>query len=80
MRTTLHIDDEAYRIVIRYAKDRKIGVGQAVSELVVKAARAKLPVKQVDGVFVFDLPPDSPEVTHEQVKRAITEMEEEAGW
>lgn len=73
MRTTLHIDDEAYRIVMRYARDRKVGLGRAVSELVMKGARAKIPVKQVNGLLVFDPPEDFPRITTEQVKRIMEE-------
>ncbi|MBI5280666.1 MAG: antitoxin [Candidatus Solibacter usitatus] len=68
MRTTVHINDDAYAIVMQYAKARQIGVGKAISELVVKGARKRLPVKELDGLFVFDLPDDSPTVTTEQIK------------
>jgi hypothetical protein len=73
MRTTLNLDDEAYRIAVQHAKDRGIRLGKAVSELVVRGARARLPVKERNGLFIFDLPKDSPVVTTEMVKRIMDE-------
>ena len=71
MRTTLHLDDEAYRIAVRYAKDRGIRLGKAVSKLVVRGAR--LSVRERNGLLIFDLPKDSPVVTTEMVKRIMDE-------
>lgn len=68
MRTTVHISDDAYAVVTRYAKMRRIGVGKAISELVVRGSRARLPLKEVNGLVIFDPPADSPIVTNEQVK------------
>ncbi|MGA3032072.1 MAG: hypothetical protein ABSD70_02240 [Terracidiphilus sp.] len=41
MRTTLTIDDEAYRVASLYAYARKITLGAALSELVKKASAPK---------------------------------------
>lgn len=73
MRTTLHIDDEAYRIAVRYAKDRKIGLGKAFSELVERGAKARIPVRERNGLLVFDPPPGMPVVTTEMVKKIMEE-------
>jgi hypothetical protein len=73
MRTTLHLDDEAYRIAVRYAKDRKIGLGRAVSELVSRGSKARVPVRERNGLVVFDPPPGTPVITTEMVKKIMEE-------
>ncbi|HUI52741.1 MAG TPA: hypothetical protein VLX60_13220 [Terriglobales bacterium] len=73
MRTTLSIDDEVLEIVKQYAEDRSMTVGDAVTELIRKAFRTPTPTKIVNGLRVFDLPPDSPVVTDQK----LLELEEE---
>ena len=73
MRTTLHIDDDAYKVAVRYAKLRKIRVGQAVSALIVRGSQAEVPVKEMGGLLIFDTPKDFPKITTEQVKRLAGE-------
>jgi len=50
-------------------------VGEAVTELIRKAFRTPTPTKMVNGLCVFDLPPDSPRISNEKVK----ELEAEEG-
>jgi hypothetical protein len=69
MRTTLSIDDEVLELVRRYAEDRSMALGEAVSELIRKAFATPTPTKIVNGLHVFDLPADSPRVTTEMVKK-----------
>jgi len=69
MRTTLTLDDDVAELAKQYAKSRSIGLGKAVSELVRRGTRRKLATRVVNGLTVFDLPPDSPPVTTELVKR-----------
>jgi hypothetical protein len=73
MRTTLHVDDEAYQIALRHAKLRKIGLGRAVSDLILRGAQAEMPVKRKAGLLVFDPPKNFPKITPEQVKRLAEE-------
>lgn len=73
MRTTLHVHDEAYKVAMRHAKMRKIGLGRAVSELILRGAQAEMPVKEKAGLLVFDPPKDFPKITPEQVKRLAEE-------
>jgi len=72
MRTTLSIDNDALRLAKQHATRRSIGLGKAVSELVRRGAAAPLRLRNVNGIFVVDLPPDSPKVTPEHV-RALEE-------
>ncbi len=75
MRTTLSIDDAILEQVRRYAEERSIPVGEAVTELIRKAFRTPTPTKMVNGLCVFDLPPDSPRITNERVKKLEAEEE-----
>jgi hypothetical protein len=75
MRTTLSIDDEVLELVKQYAEDRSMTVGDAVTELIRKAFRTPTPTKMLNGVRVFDLPPDTPRITNKRVKEL--ELEEE---
>ena len=67
MRTTLSIDDDAFRLVQQYAEARSLALGKAVSELVRRGATHRWGMREVDGVHVVDLPSDSPRVTTKQV-------------
>ena len=73
MRTTLHVDDEAYTIAVRHAKLRKIRLGRAISDLIIRGAKAEIPVRQENGLTVFDPPAHLPKLTTEQVKRLAEE-------
>jgi len=67
MRTTLSIDDDVFRLVKRYAASRSLGIGKAVSELVRRAFATPRPMRLVNGLYVADLPPNSPTVTTKHV-------------
>ena len=73
MRTTLNLEDDAVATAQAYARARAIKLGQAVSELIRRGSSGKMAMKQVDGVWVFDLPPDTPKVTARQVKQLLDE-------
>ena len=68
MRTTLAIDDDIFHRVKKYAETRSIALGKAVSELVRRGFDAPPKTRRMNGLVVFDLPEDSPQVTSEQVK------------
>jgi hypothetical protein len=73
MRTTLTLDDAAFERARHYAQARSIKLGEAVSELIVLAGAQRLPLKQVDGVWVFELPPDTPAVSAARVRELLDE-------
>src|SRR5271163_1862449 len=66
-RTTVSLDDEAFLLVRRYAADRSQALGKAASDLVLRAFAVPRPTRMVNGVQVFDLPPNSPRVTSKKV-------------
>jgi hypothetical protein len=75
MRTTLSLDDDVFPVVRKYAESRSLALGKAVSELVRKGLAAPVPTRTVNGIQVFDLPPDSPRVTSRRVKELESELE-----
>ena len=74
MRTTLSIDDEVYSQVKEYAEGRSMTAGEAVTQLLRRALTTKIPMKRVNGFFVFDLPEDSPVITTEMVRALEDEL------
>jgi hypothetical protein len=68
MRTTLNLDDDILPLVKQYAEERALGLSRAVSELVRRGIRASHPTRLVNGILVFDLPPDSPKITSKHVR------------
>lgn len=68
MRTTISIDDDAFRLVKRYAARRSLALGKAVSELLRRAFTMPRPTRTVNGLQVFDFPAESPRVTMKKVQ------------
>ncbi len=75
MRTTLSLDDDIYPVVKTYARSREVSVGKAVSELVRRGLSAPLRTRVVNGFHVVDLPPGSPVVTRQHVRKLMEELE-----
>jgi hypothetical protein len=73
MRTTITIEDDAFAAASAYARARALKLGQAVSELIRRGSAEKLAIRQKGGVWVFDLPPDTPRVTARQVQQMLDE-------
>ena len=73
MRTTLTLEDDAFSTAQAYARARAMKLGQAISELIRRGSAGKVPMRQMNGVWVFDLPHDTPVVTAEQVKKLLDE-------
>ena len=74
MRTTLNIDDETLELARVYADSRSLSLCKAVSELLRKGLAGPARFKVVNGVAVFDVPPDSPRITTERVKKLESEL------
>ncbi len=73
MRTTLTIDDDLLEIVSRQAKLRGVSLGKTVSDLVRRGLSASTPTRNENGLTVFRLPADSPQVTTAAVRRIESE-------
>ena len=75
MRTTLNLDDDVLEMVRQYSRSPILALGKAASELVRRGFASPTPTRMVNGIVVFDLPPDSPKITTERIK----ELESESG-
>jgi hypothetical protein len=75
MRTTLSLDDDLLPQVKTYAKSRDITVGKAVSELVRRGLRAPIQTRVVNGFHVIELPPGSPPVSIEHIRKLEEELD-----
>jgi hypothetical protein len=73
MRTTLSLDDDVFQLVKRYAENRSLAMGKALSDLVRRGLSAPVKTRVVNGLVVFDIPEDSGTVTSELVKRLEAE-------
>ena len=72
MRTKLILDDTAFATAQAYATAHAIKLGQAVSELILRgSAIGKVPMKQTSGVWVFDLPANTPKVSAARVRQLL---------
>jgi hypothetical protein len=71
MRTTLTLEGDAFAVAQAYAQARALKLGQAVSELIRLGSAERLPMRQKDGVWVFDLPADTPRMTAARVKELL---------
>jgi hypothetical protein len=75
MRTTLSLDDDVFREAKVYAESRDLALGKAVSELVRRGLQAPLQTRVVNGFHVIELPPGSPPVSREDVRKLQEELE-----
>ena len=71
MRTTLTLEGDAFAVAQTYARSRALKLGQAVSELIRLGSAERLPMRQKDGVWVFELPAGTPRVTAAHVKSLL---------
>lgn len=74
MRTTLNLDDDVLEVLKQYADSRSIALGQAASELVRKGFSSPAPTRIVNGIVVFDVPPDSPRITSKRVRELESDL------
>jgi hypothetical protein len=72
-RTTIQLAPEAMKLARAHAKRLRLTLGEAVSDLVRKGATRPLVTVERDGFYIPVLPPDSPPVTTELIKRLLEE-------
>ena len=66
MRTTITLASDAFD-----AQALALKLGQAVSELILQSTAQKLALVEKNGIWVYDLPADTPRVTAAQVKALL---------
>ena len=73
-RTTLTLEPDALKVARAHADRHRLTLGQAVSELVRKAAEQPLVTDERNGFRVVRLPRGSPKVTTAQIDRLRDEL------
>ena len=73
MRTTITLDDDIIELAMRQAKLRGVSLSKTISDLVRRGLNAPTPSQDKGGLVVFQLPPDSPKVTTDDVRRIEVE-------
>jgi hypothetical protein len=73
MRTTVNLVDAALEAAKAYANARAIKLGQAISELIVRGSAGNIPLRDVNGLWVFDLPKNTAKITAARVKQLLDE-------
>jgi hypothetical protein len=68
-RTTLQLEDDAMKMATAHARRHRLTLGQAVSDLIRKAAEQPLVTEQRSGLRVLRLGRRSPKVTAARVDR-----------
>lgn len=71
MRTTLQIDDEAYRAAKALAEAKQVSLGSAVSELILRGLRPAAPPIRKAGFPIFQVADDAAPITLRDVAEAL---------
>ncbi len=74
MRTTLTLDDDVLAEAAKRAEMLRVSLGKAVSDLARRGLRVSPPVREVNGLVVFDPPKGSPKITARKVKEALSDF------
>ena len=74
MRTTLTLDDDVLAEAARRADLLRVSLGKAVSDLARRGLQVAPPVREMNGLMVFDPPKGSPQITARRVKDALGEF------
>ena len=73
MRTTISLEDDASEAIQAYAKNHRLSLGKAASELIRRGTRYQLSTRKVNGIPVFEVPSDFPVITTARVRELLDE-------
>ena len=73
MRITIALEDDALQAIRAYARDTRLSLGKAASELIRRGARDPLATRKLNGLPVFDIPGYFPVVTTGRVREFLDE-------
>ena len=71
MRTTLSLEDDVIESVQAYARNHRLSLGKAASELIRRGTRYQLGTRKANGLLVLDAPDDFPVITTERVRELL---------
>ena len=75
MRTTFTLDDYAAALAQNYARANSLRLGQAVSELIRRAAAPPMKLKKKGDLWVIPATPGAPKVSAQQIKSIIDALD-----
>ncbi|HYA18719.1 MAG TPA: hypothetical protein VEF06_14700 [Bryobacteraceae bacterium] len=61
------------KTIREHANRRRLSMGEAASELILRGSRYRIGTKTRDGLPVFEVPEDFPAVTDEMVRAVLEE-------
>lgn len=74
MRTTITLDDDIQTEAARRAALLGVSLGTVVSDLARRGLRVSPPVREANGLVVFDPPGDAPKLTARMVKDTLSDF------
>lgn len=74
MRTTLTLTNDALDLARKLARQKRVSLGEAVSELVRRGAQLPVPTTERQGLTVVLLPKDSRRVTAAAVEELLEDV------
>ncbi len=74
MRTTLSLDDDVLAEATKRARILRISLGKSISDLVRRGLQVAPPVREKNGLTVFDPPKGSAKITAGKVKEALSDF------
>ena len=72
MQVTITVDDDVLAVARDLAERKGISLGSALSELARRGLRSAMTIRN-DGMPVFGVPVDAPQITSEDVRRELDE-------
>jgi Arc/MetJ family transcription regulator len=72
MRTTITLDDDVLAEASRRAELLRVSLGKAVSDLARRGLQVAPPVREVNGLKVFDPPRGAPKIAARRVKDELS--------
>jgi hypothetical protein len=74
MRTTLTLDDDVLAEATKRAEMLGVSIGKALSDLARRGLEVAPPVREINGLLVFDPPKGSPKITARKVKEELSDF------
>ena len=74
MRKTLTLDDDVLAEAAKRAEMLRVSLGKAVSDLARRGLMVAPPVREVNGLVVYDPPKGSPKIAARKVKEALSDF------
>jgi hypothetical protein len=68
------LDDDVLAEASKRARALRISLGKAVSDLARRGLTVAPPIREVNGLVVFDPPKESPKITSGMVKDALNDF------